>query len=162
MKRKKIILILLLVLVIFGIAFLRLRDFSFLNLDGPDRVTLNNFPFIVILSLIISTLLILIFENRLDFWTLFNFSWVLVLVFIFCQILITYDYYMVFDYTFSDKITNYKMEKYDDESSKITRFIVDSDTLYHYQNSKTQKIYEGEFNLYKSKFQKFYYLTKKD
>lgn len=162
MKIKKIILILLSLLVIFGIAFLKLRDFNFLNLDNPDRVALNKFPFVVILSLIIATILIFVFEKRLDFWTFFNFSWVSVLAFIFCQIFITDDDYTVFDYTFSEKISNYKTERYNDEGYKNIRFIVDSDTLFHYQNPKTQKIYEGEFNLCKSKFQKFYYLTKKD
>lgn len=103
------------VLVIFGIAFLKLRDFNFLNLDNPDRVTLNKFPFVVILSLIIAIILIFVIEKRLDFWTFFNFSWVSVLAFIFCQIFITDDDYTVFDYTFSEKISNHKTERYDDE-----------------------------------------------
>ena len=63
------------------------------------------------------------------------------------------------DYLFSEKVENFKIVKYEEEKFNInTQFIIGQDTLHYNQNRKIKTVYNGGYNLYKCRFQKYYYL----
>lgn len=161
MKRRKFICTIIIMLIISALCVVKLSSVNFLVVDQMQRTELNKFPFIIILSIIISLTIIYLIEKRFDFWSIFNFSWLTIFVFALNYIIISYYDYKIIDFSLSRNITNYKIEKYNDDSWIITRIIYEKDTLYTYQNPKTQIVYSGDYNLNKSRFQKFYYLTKK-
>ncbi len=162
MKKSKLIYSVILFLIFSLLIIVKFTNITFQIIDQLNRTELNKFSFILILSLIISLLILLIFEKRLDFWSIFNFSWIMLVVFVTnCFLISNYDYKII-DYSLSKKITDFKVETYYDQSWKITRITYEKDTLYNSQNSKTQKIYSGDYNLNKSRFQEYYYLTKKN
>ena len=161
MKRRKFICTIIIILIISALCAVKLSSVNFLVVDQMQRTELNKFPFIVIFSIIISLTIIFLIEKRFDFWSVFNFSWLTIIVFALNYIIISSYDYKIIDFSLSRNITNYKIEKYNDDSWIITRFIYEKDTLYTYKNPKTQIVYSGDYNLNKSRFQKFYYVTKK-
>lgn len=160
MKRLKIkaFAFILFILVLFLLTLLKLNFVDALYFYSNERFELNKIPFVAGVSLILTLLLILFFEKRFDFWTGFNFAWVFGLVFLFNLVFITYHDYKVLDYFFAEKLHRYKVDKFNEESWIDTRFIIDQDTLYYDQNEKMKKIYDGDYDVFKSRFQKYYYL----
>lgn len=148
-----------LILILFFLTLLKLYKLDDLYFYSAEKLELNKIPFVAMVNLIVSLLVIIFFERRLDFWTVFNFAWVFVAVFIFNLIFISYHDYKRVDYLFSEKVENFKIVKFEEEKFNInTQFIIDKYTLHYNQNRKIKTIYDGGYNLYKSRFQKYYYL----
>lgn len=147
------------ILILFFLTLLKLSSLDDLYFYSAEKLKLNKIPFVAMVSFIVSLLVIIFFERRLDSWTAFNFAWIFVAVFIFNLIFISYHDYKRVDYLFSEKVENFKIVKYEEEKFNInTQFIIGQDTLHYNQNRKIKTIYDGGYNLYKSRFQKYYYL----
>lgn len=163
MTKKKTLSIIILVLIILLLVGTKYVDFdSFWIHVNHHKLVLNDTPFKIIISLIISFLLVSIFEKDYDYWTLFNFSWIAILVLLINHYFISYYDYRVLDYFCSKEIKDFETKKYVDKFGWVNNdFIVKTDTINVAQNPSVNSIYEGSFKIYKSRFQKYYYLTKK-
>lgn len=148
----------LFILVLFLLTLLKLNVVHDLPVWSETKLTLNKLPFVSIASGVLAFSLILFFEKRFDFWAGFNFVWIFTLVFIVNLYFITDRDYELVDYGFSEQLHNYKTKKYREGNWINTQFIVGEDTLYFNQNPELHAVYRGDYVLYKSRFQKFYYL----
>lgn len=127
------------ILILFFLTLLKLSSFDDLYFYSAEKLELNKMPFVDMVSFIVSLLVIIFFERRLDFWTVFNFAWIFVAVFIFNLIFICYHDYKRVDYLFSEKLENFKTLKYEEEKFNInTQFIIGQDTLHYNQKAKNQ------------------------
>ena len=148
----------LFILVLFFRTILKLNYIDDFAYKSMEKLSLNKTPFVLIVSVILSGFVILFFEKRFDFWTLFNFGWVFILFFIFNLYFIQERGYELVDYFFADKVQNFKIEKSTEDGWLNTQFVIDQDTLYYNQIKEWEGFYNGEYNLYKSRFQTYYYL----
>ncbi|WP_373710047.1 hypothetical protein [Kaistella sp.] len=88
------------ILILFFLTLLKLSSLDDLYFYSAEKLELNKMPFVAMVSLIVSLLVIIFFERRLGFWTVFNFAWIFVTVFIFNLIFISYHDYNRVDYLF--------------------------------------------------------------
>ena len=160
MKRKNIILIAILILTVSFLTILKFVDFLTLPIHIYNEIKeLNETPFVIMMSLLIAILIISIIEKRMDFWTVFNFSWVFTLILLVNHYFITYSDYRAFDFYLSKRNENVKLKRYSDDSGWINNeFIVESDTIHLGQNPSINKTQNQHFKIYRSRFQKYYYL----
>ena len=120
-----------------------------------EKLSLNKTPFVLIVSVILSGFVILFFEKRFDFWTLFNFGWVFILFFIFNLYFIQERDYELVDYFFADKVQNFKIEKSTEDGWLNTKFVIDQNTLYYNQIKEWEGFYNEDYILNKSRFQTY-------
>lgn len=104
MKRRKFICTIIIMLIISALCVVKLSSVNFLGVDQMQRTELNKFPFIVIFSIIISLTIIFLIEKRFDFWSVFNFSWLTIIVFALNYIIISSYDYKIIDFSLSRNI----------------------------------------------------------
>lgn len=163
MLKRKTVCLVILFLIMLLLIWTKYVDFDSFWIHVNHRtLALNEMPFKIIISLIISFLLISIFEKDYDYWSLFNFSWIAILVLLVNHYFISYYDYRTLDYFCSEEIKDFETKKYTDKFGWVNNdFIIKKDTINLAQNPSVDSVYEGDFKIYKSRFQKYYYLTRK-
>ena len=143
--------------IIVILASLKLINIEFEYIYQEKIPEINKLSFVLILSIIISHLIILITSNKYDYRNLIKLPFLTIGIFIINYIIISEYDYKKFDYLISKKIEKINFEKYNDEGKNITKISNEKDTLFYHR----YPIIEGEYNFYKSRLNKYYYLIKK-
>jgi hypothetical protein len=118
--------------------------------------------YITILSLLIALLGVLSFPKKSKRGNVFRFSWMFVASFVIFFYFMDRTALEKIDYLFSSNVKSFQHEvKKDRAFWTVHTFVVDSDTLYFFQNSRMEEIYLGEFEMYKSNFTHHYHIRPK-
>ena len=157
MRKIKLFSWILLASIIAVIFYLKLTKIDFVYIYQENISEISKFPFVLIVSIIISLIILLITNKKFDFWSILIFPFLTLGVFLFNYIIISEVDYKKFDYLFSQEIEKSKFEKYDDEGKDITQITFKNDTLFLHK----YPIDVNQYTLNKSRLNKYYYLTRK-
>ena len=130
------------------------------NISLPEEMNTNKLPFVITISILFIVLLSILFKKKLNIWSILEMSGILILLIPLNLIIISKSDYQKIDFLLSSKVKNFSEKSYNDGHWKITEFISKKDTIYKKQNPNWVKIYNGKYNLYKSNFHNYLYLTK--
>ena len=150
--------------IIIGIIFLVLILIKFMNfelLDVRPYFEVERITYILILCIPIVFLVIFSTKTnakKLSFWKIL---WIYPLVFILAILFIKDKDIERIDYVLASEITQFDYKINREKQWIIHEFHINQDTIYYSQNSNFEKIYEGKFNVYKSRFIKHYHLKTK-
>jgi len=118
--------------------------------------------YLPIFSVLLALLSVLAFPNKSKRISRIRFLGILVLALILSFLFIERSDLEKIDYAFSTQVKSfYHQAKKERASWTVHTFVVDSDTIYFSQNSRREKIHEGEFELYKSNLTNHYYVRPK-
>lgn len=155
--RKKISIALLLLIIIL-LTIIKIWNPEILLASPMYRV--REIYSILILSSLLTILLLMIIENKLDFFSVFNIMWIFpCLIFINSFTFNSYDFEKL-DYLFSANVEDFELENYKEGGWTVSRIKVENDTIYFSQNPSFDEVYTGKYKVYKSRFTNHFHLTK--
>lgn len=116
--------------------------------------------FQIILSLIISFLVVLTIEKVHDFFTIFNCMWIIPSSFVILYFWITPKDLEKLDYVFSKEVKDFQTERIKEVVWDKSVIQIGNNRIYYSQRADWETVYNGEYRLYKSRFQNYYHLLK--